>query len=166
MTFRELSEEATIALRSFERRLRVVQRETWLKVGACVAVAGLFVLGLALRPSQASAHERAARAVRVRMASIDPTRAAAPAKARESDPVAARKGDPRALKRLVAQTRADTCAARTEAAEGLAGVRNPKAIGALRKLANSSFKDESDSPGIFSCSSRRAARKALEASGS
>ncbi len=160
MTVRELVAESEIALQTALERLRAVRRETWLKIGACVAVAALFTVGLALR-GDPTVHKRVVRAAHARAAILDAAHSARQPAA--IDPAAARKGDPRALNRLVAMTRADTCGARTEAAKALAGVRNPKAVAALRKLARSSFQDESDSPGIFSCSSRRAARKALEA---
>jgi HEAT repeat protein len=62
-------------------------------------------------------------------------------------------------------THAGTCEERSRAAEALGSVHNRKAAAALKKLAGSSFKDESPSPGIFSCSSRRAAQRALEQQG-
>jgi hypothetical protein len=82
--------------------------------------------------------------------------------AAESYLVAAKKGDSRGLKKLVAMTHAPKCEARSEAADALGTMRSKKATAALKKLARSRFKDESRSPGIFSCSSRRAAQKALE----
>jgi len=82
--------------------------------------------------------------------------------AAESYLVAARKGDARGLRKLVAMTHAPKCEARSEAADALGTMRSKKATAALKKLARSRFKDESRSPGIFSCSSRRAAQKALE----
>jgi hypothetical protein len=82
--------------------------------------------------------------------------------AAESYLVAAKKGDTRGLKKLVAMTHAPKCEARSEAADALGTMRSKKATAALKKLARSRFKDESRSPGIFSCSSRRAAQKALE----
>jgi hypothetical protein len=59
-------------------------------------------------------------------------------------------------------TRAPKCEARSEAADALGSFRSRKATAALKRLSRARFKDESRSPGIFSCSSRRAARKALE----
>jgi len=82
--------------------------------------------------------------------------------AAESYLVAAKKGDARGLRKLVAMTHAPKCEARSEAADALGTMRSKKATTALKKLARSRFKDESRSPGIFSCSSRRAAQKALE----
>lgn len=85
--------------------------------------------------------------------------------AAESYLTAARKGDARGLKKLVAMTHAPKCEARSEAADALGTLRGKKATAALRKLAKGHFKDESRTPGIFSCSSRRAAKKALERQG-
>ena len=78
---------------------------------------------------------------------------------------AARKGDSRGLNKLVAMTHARKCEARSEAADALGTLRSKKATVALKKLAKGHFKDESRTPGIFSCSSRRAAQKALERQG-
>jgi len=82
--------------------------------------------------------------------------------AAESYATAARKGDSRGMQKLVAMTRARKCEARSEAADALGTFRSKKAKAALKKLSRSHFKDESKTPGIFSCSSRRAAQKALE----
>jgi hypothetical protein len=82
--------------------------------------------------------------------------------AAESYAAAARKGDARGMNKLVAMTRARKCEARSEAADALGNFRSKKAKAALKKLARSHFKDESKTPGIFSCSSRRSAQKALE----
>ena len=67
-----------------------------------------------------------------------------------------------ALTKLVAMTHAKKCEARSEAADALGTLRGKKAKLALKKLAHAKFKDEARNPGIFSCSSRRAAQKALE----
>jgi len=67
------------------------------------------------------------------------------------------KGDKRGLSKLVAMTHAPKCEARSEAADQLGTFRSKKATAALKKLARGRFKDESRTPGIFSCSSRRAA---------
>jgi hypothetical protein len=75
---------------------------------------------------------------------------------------AARKGDARGLKKLVAMTRARRCEARSEAADALGTFRSRKATAALKRLSRARFRDESRTPGMFSCSSRRAAQKALE----
>ena len=75
---------------------------------------------------------------------------------------AARQGNKRALTKLVAMTHAKKCEARSEAADALGTLRGKKAKLALKKLAHAKFKDEARNPGIFSCSSRRAAQKALE----
>jgi hypothetical protein len=82
--------------------------------------------------------------------------------AAESYATAARKGDVRGMNKLVAMTRARKCEARSEAADALGTFKSKKAKAALKKLARSHFKDETRNPGIFSCSSRRAAQKALE----
>jgi HEAT repeat protein len=82
--------------------------------------------------------------------------------AAENYATAAKQGNARALNKLVAMTRAPKCEARSEAADALGTLRNKKARAALQKLAHGRFKDESRTPGIFSCSSRRAAEKALE----
>src|SRR5205823_4853322 len=71
-------------------------------------------------------------------------------------------GNLRALTKLLAMTHAKKCEARSEAADALGTLRGKKAKLALKKLAHAKFKDEARSPGIFSCSSRRAAQKALE----
>jgi hypothetical protein len=82
--------------------------------------------------------------------------------AAQSYALAARKGDKRGISKLLAMTRAPNCEARSEAADALAGFRSKKTTAALKKLAASTFRDEAKSPGIFSCSSRRSAQKALE----
>jgi hypothetical protein len=150
--------------------------------GVAVAVLGL---GLAVRGGKSPASERIADRPTLRGSDLGdlqmdaprpPARAAqrsyAVGKAEEkhgefkaaaeSYLVAARKGDGRGLKKLVAMTHAPKCEARSEAADALGTMKSKKAIAALKKLARSRFKDESRSPGIFSCSSRRAAQKALE----
>jgi general stress protein YciG len=75
---------------------------------------------------------------------------------------ASRRGDSRSFQKLVAMTRSPQCDARSQAADALGGVRSGKSTAALRRLASANFADEPRSPGLFSCSSRRAARKALE----
>jgi hypothetical protein len=59
-------------------------------------------------------------------------------------------------------SKARKCEARSEAADALGTLRDRRAVVALKKLARSKFRDEPANPGIFSCSSRRAAQKALE----
>lgn len=75
---------------------------------------------------------------------------------------AARKGNAKALKKLLAMTRANKCEVRSEAAGALAMVHSKQARAALKKMTVARFRDEPKKPGIFSCSSRRAAAKALE----
>ena len=75
---------------------------------------------------------------------------------------AARKGNAKALKKLVAMSRAKKCEERSEAAEALGTVHSKKARAALKRMKVARYKDEPKKPGIFSCSSRRAATKALE----
>jgi hypothetical protein len=85
--------------------------------------------------------------------------------AAQSYAAAARKGNARGFNKLLAMTRASKCEARSEAADALGSLRSRKATAALKRLARGKFKDESRSPGIFSCNSRRAAQKALEQQG-
>jgi hypothetical protein len=152
--------------------------------GAAVAVLGL---GLAMRgktpvtPRSEDFDRPQVRTSDLRPAQAEsprPTRAHAQAKpyaagkaeekqgdfkaAAESYATAARKGDARGMSKLVAMTRARKCEARSEAADALGSFRSKKAKTALKKLARSHFRDESGTPGIFSCSSKRAAQKALE----
>lgn len=75
---------------------------------------------------------------------------------------AARKGNAKALKKLVAMSHARKCEVRSEAADALATVHSKKARVALKKLQVARFRDEPKKPGLFSCSSRRAAQRALE----
>jgi hypothetical protein len=152
-----------------------------LKIGACVAVLAVLAGGLALRGRRSPADRRPSIATSERGAAPAaelprPSRAAkasyATGKTEESHgeyraaaqdyAAAARRGDARGLKKLVAMTRARKCEARSEAADALGALRSRKATAALKRLSRARFKDESRSPGIFSCSSRRAARKALE----
>ena len=161
--------------------IRAWPRATKIKVGASVAAIALFVGGLAVRgKTPAPVPERPA----VRTADFRPAIRPAPAEtkqaarsyaagkaeessgsfraAAESYATAARQGNKRALNKLVAMTHARKCEARSEAADALGTLRGKKAKVALKKLARGRFKDEPKSPGIFSCSSRRAAQKALE----
>lgn len=152
-----------------------------LKIGACVAALALLAGGLLLRGRRSPADRRPSIAASDRGAAPAselprPSRAAkvsyATGRTEESQgeyraavqdyAAAARKGDARGLKKLVAMTRAPKCEARSEAADALGTFRSRKATAALKKLSRARFKDESRSPGLFSCSSRRAARKALE----
>jgi len=151
--------------------------------GAAVAVLGL---GLAMRgktpvtPRSEDFDRPQVRTSDLRPAQVDSPRPARVAQAKpyaagkaeekqgdfkaaaESYATAARKGDARGMNKLVAMTRARKCEARSEAADALGNFRSKKAKAALKKLARSHFKDESKTPGIFSCSSRRSAQKALE----
>jgi hypothetical protein len=157
--------------------IRAWPRATKIKVGASVAAVALFVGGLAVRgktPSPVS-ERPAVRAADIRPAPAETKQAArsyAAGKVEESSgsyraaaesyAAAARQGNKRALNKLVAMTHARKCEARSEAADALGTLRAKKAKLALKKLARARFKDEPKSPGIFSCSSRRAAQKALE----
>jgi hypothetical protein len=169
--------------------LRALPKATKIKIGACIAAGALFIGGVALRghapasPDRAidRAAERMAEPVPVRTSDLRPTtraekreaaRTFAVAKseekkgsyraAAESYAEAAKKGNKKALSKLVAMTHAKKCEVRSEAADALGSVKSKKARTALKKLAKGKFKDESRTPGIFSCSSKRAAEKALE----
>lgn len=150
MTFRTLLEKSEaflrrslLPVRRSLQRLRALRPATRMKVALCVGAVAVFAVGLAVRgDAPTPAPKRTAHA-----------RAAAPD--------AGHKGESHGLAKLIAQTRAPSCAERTEAAKALAGNKSPKAVAALHKLASATFKDESASPGIFSCNSRRAAQKAL-----
>jgi len=154
MAFTALMQSSNVIWQRSFNRLRTVRPATWIKVGGCVALAVLCTAEIALRgDGPAPAHARVSHARSVadapRVAHVATTSAVV------------LQGEPRSVDRLVAMTHARTCAERSNAAEGLAGLHNRKAIAALKKLAGSTFKDESASPGIFSCNSRRAAQKAL-----
>ena len=123
--------------------VRRLQPSTWIKIGGVVAVAGLCATEIALRGD------------------VEPH----VARARVAYEKRATDSRPSELDKLVALTRADTCEQRSKAVEALAAVHSRKATAALKRVANSSFKDESASPGLFSCSSRRAAQRALEQQG-
>jgi hypothetical protein len=163
-------------------KLRALPKATKQKIavaGVAIAVLGI---GLAMRGGSSAATENprvrssevlsipAAEAPRAPSRSAKSSYAVGKAEERqgeykaaaESYAIAARKGDARGLNKLVAMTHAPKCEARSEAADALASIRSKKAVAALKKLARSRFKDESRTPGIFSCSSRRAAQKALE----
>ena len=157
--------------------IRAWPRATKIKVGASVAAVVLFVGGLAVRgKTPAPVPERpAVRTADIRPAPAEKKQAArsyAAGKAEESNgsyrsaaesyAAAARQGNKRAMNKLLAMTHARKCEARSEAADALGTLRGKKAKSALKKLARARFKDEPKSPGIFSCSSRRAAQKALE----
>lgn len=78
---------------------------------------------------------------------------------------ALRGGERRALSRLLLLTRSDTCAAREQAARALGEAGDRAAIGALETLRDARFTDEGEDSALsalFGCSSRRAARTALE----
>ncbi|MCA1828936.1 MAG: hypothetical protein ABR567_13395 [Myxococcales bacterium] len=153
MTIRDLIKRCDAALQAPIARVRSVPPKTWIKIGACAAVAGLAIAEIALRGDVAPVvHKRVAHA---RVVSDAPR--AAPA----ARPAAVVVEERPSVDRLVAMTHAKTCAERSKAAEALASVHNHKAVAALKKLAGSKFKDESASPGLFSCSSRRAAQRAL-----
>jgi hypothetical protein len=170
-------------------RLSALPKATKIKIGACIAAGVLFVGGMALRGgSSSSAPERAVDRAAERMAERSAVRTSnlvstKPEKreaarsyavgkteekqgsyrnAAESYAEAAKKGNKKALNKLVAMTHARKCEARSEAADALGTLKGKKARTALKKLAKARFKDESRTPGIFSCSSKRAAEKALE----
>ncbi|HYV67541.1 MAG TPA: hypothetical protein VE964_14950 [Myxococcales bacterium] len=73
---------------------------------------------------------------------------------------AAKSGERRGLQQLVRMTESKSCDARSSAARALAELGDRRAVPALRKLAQGTFPDERD--GVFRCSSKRAAREALE----
>jgi hypothetical protein len=157
--------------------LRALPKPTKIKIGACAAAIVLFVGGLALRGKSAApiADDPPVRTSDVRPAPAEARQSArnyAAGKAEqangsyraaaESYASAARQGNKRALTKLVAMTHAKKCEARSEAADALGTLHGKKAKAALKRLAHAKFKDEPRNPGIFSCSSRRAAQKALE----
>jgi hypothetical protein len=165
-------------------RVRALPSATKMKIGVCVACVVVFAGGLALRgEAPTTNHGPSFRLNDMGSASAAenprPTRAAhksyAAGKAEESQgaykaaaqsyATAARKGDVRGFNKLVAMTHAPKCEARSEAADALGTLRSKKATATLKRLARAKFKDESKTPGIFSCSSRRAAQKALEQHG-
>jgi hypothetical protein len=74
---------------------------------------------------------------------------------------AAKGGERRGLRQLVRMTENKSCEARASAARALAELGDVHAIPALRRLAQGKFADERNG-GVFRCSSKRAAREALE----
>ena len=143
MTFRSLLDSSLAVVQRSIIYVRRIRPSTWIKIGGVVVVAGLCATEIALRGDTAPQVARA-RVVHEKRAPD----------ARPSE-----------LDKLVAMTHADNCEQRSKAAEALAAVHSKKATAALKRLANSSFKDESASPGVFSCSSRRAAQRALDQQG-
>ena len=75
---------------------------------------------------------------------------------------AAKSGERRGLQQLVRMTESKSCDARASAARALGELGDDRAIPALRKLARGKFADEHKGGGAFRCSSKRAARDALE----
>jgi len=73
---------------------------------------------------------------------------------------AAKGGERRGLQQLVRMTESKSCEARVSAARALGELGDERAVPALKKLAQSKFPDERE--GAFRCSSKRAAREALE----
>ena len=73
---------------------------------------------------------------------------------------AAKSGERRGLQQLVRMTEGKSCEARSSAARALGELGDDRAIPVLRKLAQGKFPDERE--GAFRCSSKRAAREALE----
>ncbi|HEX9572939.1 MAG TPA: HEAT repeat domain-containing protein [Myxococcales bacterium] len=73
---------------------------------------------------------------------------------------AAKGGERRGLQQLVRMTESKSCDARASAARALGELGDERALPALRKLAQGKFADERRGP--FRCSSKRAAREALE----
>jgi len=176
---RDLAASARERLAAMQRRLRALPLPMKMKIGACAAAVTVFAGALALRgEARTTSHHRtgslaaadvprpARAASRIYVAGSSEESRGEYKAAAQSYATAARKGDVRGLYKLVAMTRAPQCEARSEAADALATLRGAKATAALTRLAESNFKDEPKSPGIFSCSSRRAAQKALEKHGS
>jgi PBS lyase HEAT-like repeat len=73
---------------------------------------------------------------------------------------AAKGGERRGLQQLMRMTESKSCEARASAARALGELGDGHAVPALRKLAQGKFPDERG--GRFRCSSKRAAREALE----
>jgi adenylate cyclase len=169
--------------------LRALPKATKIKIAAGIGAGVLLVGGMALRGNTPSAPDRAVDRAAERMAERPAVRTsdlrATPKvekreaarnyavgkseekqgsyrAAAESYAEAAKKGNKKALSKLVAMTHAKKCEVRSEAADALGTVKGKKARTALKKLAKTRFKDEARAPGIFSCSSKRAAEKALE----
>jgi hypothetical protein len=174
---RERLASAQSGLQPALANLRALPKATKIKIGACAAAIVLFVGGLALRGNSAAPvlDHPAVRTSDIRPAPAETRQAArnyAVGKteetngsyraAAESYANAARQGNKKAFTKLLAMTHAKKCEARSEAADALGTLRSKKAKAALKKLAHAKFKDEPRNPGIFSCSSRRAAQKALE----
>jgi adenylate cyclase len=162
-------------------KMQALPRATRTKVGICAAVVALFFGGLALRGKSPAPERRSPPAIRAEeRATLADVRPPSPAAQRsyavgkveesqgsykaaaESYAIAARQGNARALNKLVAMSHSPKCEVRSEAADALGTLHNKKARTALRKLASARYKDEPSNPGIFSCSSRRAAEKALD----
>jgi hypothetical protein len=164
-------------------RMRELPQATKMKIGVCVAGVALLAGGLAIRgESHSTSHLPSGRVSDLSSApGAETPRPRAASKsyaagkseethgdykaAAQSYAAAARKGNARGFNKLLAMTRASKCEARSEAADALGTLRSRKATAALKRLARAKFKDESRSPGIFSCNSRRAAQKALEQQG-
>jgi hypothetical protein len=75
---------------------------------------------------------------------------------------AARNGDSRGFNRLAEMTRNTSCRARSAAAAALGEIADDRSISALKVLSKGKFRDERGRRGPFACSSRRAARDALD----
>jgi hypothetical protein len=78
---------------------------------------------------------------------------------------AERGGDRRGWRRLIKMTKNDRCSARESGARALGGLGDRNAISALESLEKGSFPDEGEDSligQVFGCSSRRAARDALQ----
>jgi hypothetical protein len=162
-------------------RLRALPRPMTIKIGACAAGVAVLAGALALRgEARPITHRPLVRTSSpVTLDGSVPARGASKSyiagsseeshgqykEAAQSYATAARKGDKRGLTKLMAMTRAPNCEARSEAADALSGFRSAKTTAVLKKLASATFRDEAKSPGIFSCSSRRSAQKALDAQG-
>jgi hypothetical protein len=178
---RERIGELHRTLRSALGRLSALPRPVRMKIGACAAGVAVLAGALALRgEARPMTHRPLVRTSSpVTLDGSLPARGASKSylagsseeshgqykAAAQSYATAARKGDKRGLSKLMAMTRAPNCEARSEAADALAGFRTKKATAALKKMAASTFRDEAKSPGIFSCSSRRSAQKALDEQG-
>lgn len=165
----------TVALvKSRMQDIRALAPATKAKIALTLTAVGVLGAGLMFRDKSVDAKPS------LQASSLHPTseqtrnaaRTYAAAKAEESQgsykaaaeayAEAARKGNAKALKKLVAMSHAKKCEVRSEAADALATVHSKKARVALKKLKVARFKDEPKKPGLFSCSSRRAAQRALE----
>jgi adenylate cyclase len=166
---RELGRTASARLARIPLRIRLV--------GAAVALAAASVaLFLSARsdPLDRALAQRDFRAARSELKQIkdEPARAYGEGRIQEargsfapaaaSYASAARSGDRRGLKQLIRMTENGSCEVRATAARALGELGDADALPALHKLERGRFADERGKPRPFRCSSRRAAREALE----